>query len=108
MIGAEKRLNGNNKLLKVSALLDWSRIKNYLNKIHKNDINPQGGPKAFDNPKMFKAILLQQWHSLSDSDTETALNLRLDFMIFTVIVPGENIPDHTTICRFRNILLEKG
>lgn len=108
MYGVNQRLKKDNKLVKISKMLDWSRIEKYLRKIHKNDVDPQGGPKAYDNLKMFKAILLQQWYSLSDYALEEALSLRLDFMVFTGLELGEDVPDHSTICRFRNLLIEKG
>jgi IS5 family transposase len=108
MIGADKRLKDNSKLLKIHALVDWSRIKKHLIQIHKNDVNSQGGPNAYDNVKMFKAILLGQWHSLSDPSLEEALSLRLDFMVFTGFDLIDDIPDYSTLNRFRNILIEKG
>ena len=108
MLGANKKLNNNNKLVKLNHLIDWSKIKKHLKKIHKNDVNPKGGPKAYDNLKMFKAILLGQWHSLSDPELEEALSLRIDFMVFTGFELNDDVPDSTTLCRFRNILIHKG
>jgi transposase, IS5 family len=64
-------------------------------------------PKGYNNVSMFKAILLGQWHSLSDSGLEEALRLRLDFMIFTGFEIGEEVPDETTLCRFQNKLVER-
>jgi len=55
---------------------------------------------------MFKAILLGQWHNLSDPGLEESLRVRLDFMAFTGFQMGESIPDETTLCRFRNRLIE--
>ncbi len=108
MLGADKKLKKDNKLVKLNHLIDWSRIKKHLKKIHKNDVNPKGGPKAYDNLKMFKAVLLGQWHSLSDPELEEALSLRIDFMVFTGFELNDDVPDSTTLCRFRNILIHKG
>lgn len=107
MLGANKNLKKDNKLLLLSNLIDWNKISKLLKSVHKNDINPQGGPKAYDNLKMFKAILLQQWHSLSDAELEEALGIRIDFMVFTGFELNDDIPDESTICRFRNKLIEK-
>lgn len=85
-------------------LINWEKCRNYLKNVHKNDINPQGGQKAYDNLKMFKTLLLQQWHSLSDEQTEEALSVRIDFMLFTGFELNDEIPDACTICRFRNKL----
>ena len=57
--------------------------------------------------KMFKAILLGQWHNLSDPQLEDSLRVRLDFMLFTGFEMDQGFPDETTLCRFRNKLIEK-
>ncbi len=51
-------------------------------------------------------MLLQQWHNLSDPELDESLRVRLDFMLFTGFELLEEIPDETTICRFRNKLTE--
>jgi len=55
---------------------------------------------------MYKAVLLGQWYNLSDPELEEALEVRLDFMLFTGL-EGE-VPDETTLCRFRNRLKDLG
>lgn len=108
MLGADKKLKKYNKLVKLNLLIDWEKVKKHLRQIHKNDLNPQGGQKAYDNLKMFKAILLGQWHTLSDPALEEALSVRIDFMVFTGFDLNDDIPDSTTLCRYRNILIAKG
>jgi IS5 family transposase len=49
--------------------------------------------------------MLQAWHSLSDEGLEEALRVRLDFMAITQMI---DVPDHTTLCRFRNLLTRLG
>jgi IS5 family transposase len=66
-----------------------------------------GGQVAYDRLKMFKAILIQQWHSLSDVQLVEALSVRIDFMAFTGFELSDEIPDASTFCRFRNKLIEK-
>jgi IS5 family transposase len=51
-------------------------------------------------------LFLQAWHSLSDRLLEEALRLRMDFMLFTGF--EDNVPDETTFCRFRNLLIHRG
>ena len=106
--GALHRIGSENQLLKLSKLIDWSQISPLLRGIHKNEINSQGGPKAYHHLSMFKAILLGQWHSLSDPALEEALRVRLDFILFTELEGPNEVPDETTLCRFRNALIEKG
>ena len=94
------------KLLKLCDVINWESLRGYLKGIHKNDIDAQGGQKPYDHVSMFKAILLGQWHSLSDAELERSLKLRVDFILFTGFKIGE-MPDATTLCRFRNKLIEK-
>ena len=94
------------KLLKLCDVINWESLRGYLKGIHKNDIDSQGGQKAYDHVSMLKALILGQWHSLSDEELERSLQLRVDFMLFTGFKLGE-MPDATTICRFRNKLIEK-
>ncbi len=107
LLGANERIGQKNKLVKLSKLIDWHCISKHLRGIHKNEIDPQGGPKSYNNLAMFKALLLSQWYSLSDLALEEALRVRLDFMLFTGFEIGEEVPDESTLCRFRNKLIEK-
>jgi len=107
MLGVNKKVKETNKLVTLLKLLNWEKCRNHLKNVHKNDIDPQGGQKAYDNLKMFKTLLLQQWQSLSDEETEEALCVRIDFMLFTSFELNDDIPDASTICRFRNKLIEK-
>jgi IS5 family transposase len=101
---AKTRIKKDNHLLKIDRIINWSFISSKIKGIHKNEVDPQGGQKAYDNLQMFKATLLGQWHSLSDTELEEALSLRLDFMLFTGL--EGDVPDSTTLCRFRNKLIE--
>ena len=52
---------------------------------------------------MFKAVPPGQWHSLSGPQLERSLGTHLDLILFCRF-DGLNIPDHSTLCRFRNRL----
>jgi len=108
LLGANERIGNNNKLVKLNKLINWQSIAKHIKGIHKNEVNPQGGPKSYNTLSMFKAILLSQWYSLSDLALEEALRVRLDFMLFTDLEIGADLPDETTLCRFRNKLIDKG
>ena len=56
---------------------------------------------------MFKILLLQSWYELSDLAMEESLCDRYSFSRFAGISLDEDVPDHTTICRFRNLLAKK-
>ncbi len=105
LLGAKSRLKDDNKLLKILNLINWQKIETKLLGINKNKIDGKtAGVMPYHPLSMFKAILLQSWHSLSDKELEDALNVRIDFMIFCDFDIADNIPDETTICRFRNKL----
>jgi IS5 family transposase len=57
---------------------------------------------------MFKLLLLQKWYGLSDPGLEEALNDRISFIRFSGFSVSSPLPDHSTICRFRNAILELG
>lgn len=103
---AEQRIKKSNVLLKLNGLMDWKRIGKRLKGLYKKDVFDQGGQRPYDPVKMFKALLLGQWYSLSDPALEEALCLRIDFMMFTGFELLEDCPDETTLCRFRNRLIE--
>jgi len=105
-IGTEARLK-DSKLLKLDKMINWRRVNNLLAKVHLRDDSCAPGGYMYDKLKMFKAILLGQWHSLSDPGLEEALCVRLDFMRFTGFDLAQDIPDETTLCRFRNKLTER-
>ncbi len=108
VFGARQRLNNENQLLKLDQLIDWRSISALLTRVHKNDVDPLGGQKGYNNLSMFKAVLLGQWHSLSDAALEEAIRIRLDFILFTGLESPNETPDETTLCRFRNLLIEQG
>ena len=66
--GAEYRLGKGNQLLKLSKVVDWRSIRIALKGLRKYEEEDKGGARGDDGLKMFKAILLWQWHSLSDSE----------------------------------------
>lgn len=103
----EARVPADNHLRKLNALIRWTPIQDILIKHLGRGPFPVAGVKPYDLLSMFKAILLQSWHSLSDPELEDALRLRFDFMLFTGFEVEDNIPDETTLCRFRNQLVEK-
>ena len=78
----DRRLGNNNQLIKLALLIDWNPIRIILEKVHKRDELTRSGGFSYNKLKMFKAVLLGQWHSLSDAKLEEALNVRLDFMKF--------------------------
>ncbi len=57
-------------LLKLDDLLDWQRIGDKLRRARARSRSDRRGNSGYDPLKMFKAVLLGQWHSLSDPELE--------------------------------------
>ena len=68
--------------MKVDALIDWEALRPKLRGLYRREISHGRGQEPFDALMMFKAILLGQWHSLSDAALEQALCVRIDFLQF--------------------------
>jgi IS5 family transposase len=98
----ENHLGVEGHLIKISKLLQWSGFSKIL-----KDVHSDFGPEGYDPIQMFKCLLLQSWHSLSDPGLEQSLRVRLDFLQFTGFCVGDKLPDETTFCRFRNKLISQ-
>jgi IS5 family transposase len=57
---------------------------------------------------MFKIVLIQQWYSLADDNTEYVINDRLSFQRFLKLTLGDEVPDAKTIWAFKEQLSESG
>lgn len=96
---ARERLK-NSQLIQAFSLIDWEPITQSMGKLGRSGF----GPNGYVPINLLKALILQAWHSLSDESLEEALRVRLDFMVITGL---EKVPDHTTLCRFRNLLISQ-
>ena len=89
-----------NFLREVEDVLDWDGIAMELDGIYNS---PTGRP-SYPLLVLFKALLLQQWYSLSDPGLEEALSDRISFRRFVGLSLSDPVPDHSTINRFRSRL----
>ena len=69
-------------LLKLDQVIDWQPIEQYLNRQRTRYLRDHRGRPAYSLLSMFKAVLLGQWHSLSDPELEHSLITRIDFNLF--------------------------
>lgn len=68
----------------------------------------KGGRPPFDPVSMFKALILQAQHNLSDARMEFMIRDRLSWMRFLGFDLGGPTPDENTIRHFRDRLTETG
>lgn len=99
----EARTKCDTVLMEAHALIDWEGLRAGLMEIYRREISQGEDPVV-----MFKAVLLGQWHSLSDPKLEEALRMRTDFMNFCGMGLSDDAPDEITLCRFRNRLITSG
>jgi transposase, IS5 family len=66
----------------------------------------QGGRPACRVGVLLRVMILQHLYGLSDPQAEEQLRDRLSFQKFVQLDASETVPDETTICRFRQRLIE--
>jgi IS5 family transposase len=94
---------GSGRLDRLDGLVKWYRFEKVLTSLREGG----SGRPAYPSLLMFKVLLLQSLYGLSDAEMEEALADRLSFRRFTGLALTDAVPDHSTICRFRNLLVER-
>ena len=101
-LGAGRR-RGSAALERVSGLVDWAGFDKAL-----AGLREEGpGRPGYRPLLLFKALLLQAWYGLSDAELEFRLGDSLSFSRFVGLSLEDAVPDHTTLCRFRNRLVSQ-
>jgi IS5 family transposase len=94
----------NDRLERLTQLVKWYRFEKLL-----AGLRGEGpGRPGYQPLAMFKALLLQSLYGLSDAELEEAVKDRLSFRRFVGLSLEDEVPDHTTLCRFRGLLIEAG
>ena len=88
----------------ISALVDFEVFRLDLVRAVPRSDGTKGGRPAFDPVLMFKILLLQAMHGLSDERTEYLIKDRLSFMRFLGLGLSDAVPDANTIWTFREAL----
>jgi IS5 family transposase len=91
-------------LERIEQGFDWSAIEALLSPIHGSAMGAPGYPPL----TLFKIVLLQQWHTLSDPAAEEAVRDRLSFRRFCGLPLDMATPDHASIWRFRQTIDKLG
>lgn len=92
---------------KINSIIDWKPIEAMLESKYRWTKNAHGHP-AYSPLLLFKILLFQTWEKLSDPQTEFALKDRLSAIRFVGLSITGDVPDHSTISRFRSRLNELG
>ena len=90
-------------LNEMSSLLPWEQWASYVKPYY-----PKGsrGRKPQPIERMLKMYMLKLWFDLSDRATEEAVYDSYSMKNFLEIdfSAGDQVPDSTTLCKFRNLL----
>jgi len=92
-------------VFQIDQIIDWNPIRGLIEIAYTKGNRPTGRP-SYDSLVLFKTELLRTWYGLSDGEVEEQVNDRLSFSRFVGLGLDECAPDSTTVCRFRNILVE--
>ena len=88
-------------LKKLSGLVDFERFPYLLTQAPLRSDGSKGGRPAYDLVFMFKVLILQARHFLSEDRTEFLTRDRLSFMRFLGLSLAGPIPDANTTSIFR-------
>lgn len=92
----------------LDATVDFEYFRGWLVEGLGYGCGSKGGRPPFDPVSMFKALILQAQHNLSDARMEFMIRDRLSWMRFLGFDLGAPTPDENTIRHFRNRLTETG
>ena len=92
-------------LEEMDAILPWDRWVSFIEPFYPNG---QRGRRPQEIERMLRMLLLQTWFNLSDEGIEDAIYDSYAMKSFMRInfSQGEQLPDATTLCKFRKLLNE--
>src|SRR5258708_253154 len=97
----QQRGAANQVLETISREVDFSAIEQRVGTTYRT-----GGRPACRAGVLVRGMILQHLHGLSDPQAEEQIKDRLSFQKFVQLDSAEAVPDETTICRFRQRLIE--
>lgn len=97
-------------ILKLRDLIGWEDFRPLLEEItgYAGRDWSKGGKPPFDPLLMFKVLVLQKFHGLSDDQTEEQIFDRSSFKSFLGLQIGDDIPDAKTLWDFKQRIEEDG
>jgi IS5 family transposase len=91
-------------LERLNALVNFALFRPALEAAVPRGDRSKGGRPPFDHVLMFKILILQAMHALSDERCEYLIKDRLSFMRFLGLGLADAVPDANTIWAFREAL----
>ena len=91
-------------LERLNQIVDFEVFRADLERAAPRGDRSKGGRPPYDHILMFKVLILQASHSLSDERTEYLIKDRLSFMRFLGLTLADRVPDANSIWNFREAL----
>ena len=91
-------------LERLNAIVDFEMFRADLERAVPRSERSKGGRPPYDHVLMFRVLILQSSHSLSDERTEYLIKDRLSFMRFLRLSLPQSVPDANSIWNFREAL----
>ena len=105
---AERLSKGGDPLEILAATVEFERFRPILTRGLGYSDGAKGGRPPFDPVAMFKVLVVQAQHNLSDARMEFMIRDRLSWMRFFGFDLGGAMPDENTIRHYRNRLTTSG
>ena len=93
-------------LERLNAVIDWEVFRPLLERIDAKERKTAAGRKPTCRVLMFKLLILQRLHNLSDERLQFQVTDRLSFMRFLGLLLSGDVPDARTVWAFREALKE--
>ena len=91
----------------INAVMDWHPLRALIEPAYAKGFSQTGRP-CYDSMVLFRMELMRVWYGLSDGEIEEQVNDRLSFSRFAGLGMADEVPDSTTLCRFRGALAKSG
>jgi IS5 family transposase len=93
---------------RLAEYVDFERFRHLLEAPLLHEARGPGGRPAFDAVFMYKVLILQRLHALSDDQCEFQIRDRFSFQRFLGISVADAMPDAKTIWKYREIWTQAG
>lgn len=90
----------------MNEIVPWEQFRPILERIRDKPPKSKAGRKPYDSVLMFKCLILQQLHNISDEELEYQINDRLSWMQFLGLGLGDTVPDRTSFWLFKQALIK--
>lgn len=96
-----------NPMERLSNVMGFEMFRSELEQLMSKPLKSTAGACAYDPVLMFKGLVIQKFHNLSDEDLEYQITDRTSFRKFLGSSDGDKVSDARTFWGFKNVLGHK-